>query len=206
MDTQVYPIKVSKLIFKNYCYLVVDTTTRDAVLVDPAWEMEKIEQLMQEADANLKAVLITHHHPDHINLANAFAKKYQIPAMMSQIEISYYNFDCTNLTPILSPDVFHVGELAIMPLFTPGHTLFIDGCGMCYDRGSDPGEMFDTLCNLQKILPVDTKIYPGHSYGKEPGAEFQYLLENNIYLQFRDKEQFIEFRMRKNQRGALAFK
>jgi len=223
MNTHVYPIKVAKLFFKNYCYLVVDIDTHDAVLIDPAWEMDKIEQYLAQSEANLKAVLLTHHHPDHINLADAFAKKYQIPVMMSQIEIEHYAFNCTNLTPIATPDLFHIGGLDIVPLFTPGHTkgaisfwienalfpgdtLFIEGCGMCYGKGSDAGELFDSLSYLQTILPINTKIYPGHSYGKEPGEQFEYLLEANIYLQFKDRQQFIEFRMRKAQHGLLDFK
>jgi glyoxylase-like metal-dependent hydrolase (beta-lactamase superfamily II) len=45
-----------------------------AVLVDPAWEANKIEQAVLPANVKVVGILITHYHPDHINLAN-----YEVP-------------------------------------------------------------------------------------------------------------------------------
>ncbi len=222
MSTIVYPIKVCKLAFKNYCYLVINQETREALLIDPAWEFDKIEQQLALHQVTLKTILLTHHHFDHVNLAETFAQKYQIPVKMSKIESDYYDFSCSNLQPIEQPDVFYVGQIKILPLLTPGHTkgaisywidnalftgdtLFIEGCGICNTQGGDPNEMFDSLQRLKEIIPPETHIYPGHSYGQEPGKPFAYLLHNNIYLQFTKKEDFIAFRMREGQKRLFTF-
>lgn len=223
MKSTILVIKVTQLFIKNYCYLIFDKSSKDAVLVDPAWQMGKIEQLLAQHEVKLKAVLITHHHFDHVHLAESFAKKYALPVFMSQQEMEYYHFSCKNIQPIVSQDILQIGNLKITPLWTPGHTkggisywtadalftgdtLFIEGCGLCSARGGDPSEMFDTLQYLRMLLPKETLIYPGHSFGQEPGKPFSYLLENNIYLQFKEREKFVEFRMRKNQSGLMNFK
>lgn len=222
MSVIVYPLKVTKLFFKNYCYLVMHSETKEAVLIDPAWEMKKIEHQIQLQGAQLKAVLLTHHHIDHINLAESFARKYDVPVRMSKIEIEEYGFSCSNLISIEHPESLVFGELSFWPFFTPGHTkgaicyfiednlftgdtLFIEGCGICTGRGACPSQMFDSLSYLKKTLPQTTYIYPGHSYGKELGQPFKELLENNIYLHFTNRDQFIAFRMRPHQKGLFGF-
>jgi glyoxylase-like metal-dependent hydrolase (beta-lactamase superfamily II) len=220
----VYPIKVSKNLFHNYCYIIAHEKTKEAVLIDPAWEIDKIEKIIRENNLNPIAVLLTHHHHDHINLADYFAKQYDITVRMSKIEIDYYGFSCGNLIPIDEYNIaFSLGEIKILPLLTSGHTkgaisywiddalfsgdtLFIEGCGMCFGKGADPNLMFESLSFLKNILPLHTKIFPGHSYGEKPGKDFSYLLHNNLYLQITERKQFITYRMRNNQPNLFSFK
>ena len=65
--------------------------------------------------------------------------------------------------------------------------------------------MFDSLQFLKNHIPLHTKVYPGHSYGEEPGQTFAYLLKNNIYLQINSRDHFVAFRMRETQNGILEF-
>ncbi len=46
-------LEVSQQFMKNYNYLIVDRTTKKSVIVDPAWEMEKIEKCLHEAEVTL---------------------------------------------------------------------------------------------------------------------------------------------------------
>ncbi len=55
---------------KNCSYLVFDPSSLRAVIVDPAWEIEKIERAVADTEALLSDVLVTHSHPDHIHPAN----------------------------------------------------------------------------------------------------------------------------------------
>lgn len=87
-----------------------------------------------------------------------------------------------------------------------GDTLFTEGCGICIGKGGDPNAMFDSLAFLKTTIPTETKIYPGHSFGELPGKTFAYLLQNNIYLQFKQQTEFVAFRMRGNQGRLLAFR
>ena len=51
---------------QNFVYLIGDTTTRRAVAVDPAWDIDAVLNTLAADDMTLEAALITHFHPDHI--------------------------------------------------------------------------------------------------------------------------------------------
>src|SRR6266496_3336736 len=50
---------------QNYVYLIGDPTTRQAAVVDPAWDVKRIVQAAQQDDYTISKVLITHTHQDH---------------------------------------------------------------------------------------------------------------------------------------------
>jgi hydroxyacylglutathione hydrolase len=206
--------------FKNYNYLVIDPGTRQAVIVDPAWEMEKVERAIIETQATLSGILITHSHPDHIHLAKPIAEKYGCPIWMSKEEIVTSGFNARQLIGI-DTNRWAVGRMLIEPILTPGHSqgcvcyligdnlfagdvLFAEGCGMCPDI-SAAFAMFASLKKLTSRLKPQTRIYPGHSYGKPVGQVLSQVLKENIYLQFSDKESFAAFRMRSGQNFTKMF-
>ena len=51
----------------NFVYAIGDTRTREAVLVDPAWDIQGLLDLLAADDMRLVGVLATHYHPDHGN-------------------------------------------------------------------------------------------------------------------------------------------
>jgi len=118
----VYPLRVTSTWVINYCYLIVNVSMKTAVLVDPAWELNTVEQQLQTSDVKLHGILLTHHHEDHVNLAAPLATKYQVPVYMAQDEINYYNFQCPRLIAIENFTPFRLGMIPITPIFTPGHT------------------------------------------------------------------------------------
>jgi hydroxyacylglutathione hydrolase len=199
---------------KNYNYLVVDPLSREAVIVDPAWEPEKIDDAIFRANARLRGVLLTHSHHDHIHLSKSVAEKYDCPIWMSKAEIAASGFQAPQLTGIdFTP--WMIGALRIEPIFTPGHTagstcyligenlftgdvLFAEGCGMCGTIEAAHA-MFESLEVLKKRIGPRVRVYPGHSYGQPPGRPMEQLHRENLYLQFTDKESFAAFRMRRGQ-------
>jgi hydroxyacylglutathione hydrolase len=215
--------KVTRSVFKNYAYTVVDHKNKSAIFIDPAWEMDKIITDIEQYSVTPRAVLLTHHHMDHVHLAEDFAKAFNIPVYISQDEIDYYGYSCTNLVGLKTYRAFFVDHIYIKPIHTPGHTyggicyligdylftgdtLFIEGCGACLGKGSDPAALYNTLQQLKATIPGRTQIYPGHSFGKEPGAAFEELLKLNIYCHFKTEKEFIDFRMRSQQNKTFSFK
>jgi hydroxyacylglutathione hydrolase len=217
---RVIALRVQNGYMKNYNYLVVDPGSLRAVIVDPAWEIEKIDRAVADAQATLSGVLLTHSHPDHIHLAKPLAENRDCPIWMSKVEIAASGFKDGRLVGIdTSP--WAVGQMLIEPIFTPGHTpgstcyligenlftgdvLFAEGCGMCPDTEAAHA-MFASLDRLKTRVGPQTLVFPGHSYGQLPGRPMSQLQRENIYLQFSDKESFAAFRLRKGQDVARMF-
>jgi hydroxyacylglutathione hydrolase len=220
---QVHILKVQKMAFINYCYIVINTQSQTVLLIDPAWEPETITTSLINNGWLPKAVLLTHHHPDHVHLAPYFASRYNIPVYMGKAEIDYYSYSCPNLIPIISEDSLLIDTIHVLPIATPGHTyggvsyligqnlftgdtLFNEGCGMCQGKGADAYQMYKSLEKLKHSVAENTMIYPGHCYGLPIGQKLGNVLNYNIYLQFKDAESFVAYRMRKQQSGLFNFK
>jgi hydroxyacylglutathione hydrolase len=218
--SQVVQLHMLREPMKNYTYLVIDPSGLEAVIVDPAWQMEKIDSAIKDWKVELRGVLITHAHPDHVHLAEPVAQKYNCPIWMSNVEIAESGFAATRLIGIDSQP-WRIGELLIEPILTPGHTpgsacyrigenlftgdvLFAEGCGMCPNTEAAYA-LFDSLERLKISIFPETRIFPGHSYGTPPGQTFAQLLRDNIYLQFSDKKSFAAFRLRSGQDKARMF-
>lgn len=218
---QVVTIEVAHQIMKNNNYLVVDPLSGDALLVDPAWQIDKIEAALLQARARPRGILITHSHFDHIHLAKPLAERYACPIWMSRREIEFSGFAHERLIPI-DETPWRIGGLTVEPIATPGHTpgcvcflidghlfsgdvLFAEGCGICRDVESAHA-MFDSLERLKRRLTPDTRIYPGHTYVRPPGQSFADVLRCNMYLQFKDPHSFAAYRLRQGQNKLLDFR
>lgn len=223
MSLSVYPIKVSAQFIKNYTYLLVNELNNKAIVIDPSWQPEKIEEKLKETGATLTAFLTTHSHFDHANLDETLIKKYQPKIIISKIEANYYNFEYPNAILIEQETEIELAGIKVKPILTPGHTkgslcylidknlftgdtLFIEGCGLCHSKGGSAETLYQSLCLLKETIHENTKIYPGHSYGRTPGKPFKFVLNNNIYLNFNTSEDFVTYRMRKNQSKLFNFK
>jgi len=223
MSYQIRPVKVHWGFFKNFSYLITDLATTATALVDPSWEFARINSVISEFQLNLTTILLTHSHIDHVNLVEAFVKRYHPKVYISGKESEYYKFKSPNLSLLQDNDQISLGRTLITCLETPGHsvgsmcfllpedlftgdTVFIEGCGMCRTPGGDPREMYHSIQRIKETVPPEVKIYPGHSYGKAPGYPLSYLLAENSYFKFESEEAFVDYRMRPHQKRLFNFK
>ena len=126
----------------NNNYLIVDEKTKDAALIDCSSIDDRIDEEIEKQGANLKYILLTHGHFDHIAgiRPNRFKNNPQI--VMHKADLDWLNnanqylpmFGMPEIT-IPKVDIFvddddtiQLGSLAIKVLHTPGHT---QG-GVCY--------------------------------------------------------------------------
>lgn len=213
---QVHVLHVAQGSMKNNNYLLVDPATRSAVVIDPAWEIEKIEGALTSAGATLRGILITHSHFDHMHLAEPLAQRHDCPIWMSRSEAKLSGFRARHLVEIDDDDTsWSVGSMSIHSIWTPGHTpgcvcylvgnnlftgdvLFAEGCGICPNVAA-AHQMFASLQRLKARLEPGTRIFPGHTYVKPPGQKFSELLRWNMYLQFEDRNDFAAYRLRGGQ-------
>lgn len=219
----VYQLKVGSATILNFNYIIVDKSSGQAAIVDPAWDSACITRTFSELAAKPDRILLTHAHHDHVNLVPYLVEQFDSQVYMSAREIDFYGFRCKNLHALEDTEKITCGQTQITCLLTPGHTtgsmcyllsdslftgdtLFIEGCGMCNIFGGSPAQMFESMQKLKKTIEPQICIYPGHSFGKDPGYTMSDLLQQNIYLQIENKEHFIQFRMRENQTHLFDFK
>ena len=200
----------------NYCYLVVDRVTQDAVLIDCSWEHEEVIKYIDSHDICLKKIFLTHSHIDHVVSVEQMIRRYNVEIHMSLDEIDYYRYYCSNLISLEDFQVIKVGGIEIKAVITPGHTrgstcfeigknffsgdtVFYEGCGNCSGKGADAGMMYDSFQKIKKCISESHILYSAHSFGKMPGSVMKKVYKYNIYFNLQDKYSFIKFRMRKNQ-------
>ncbi|MFZ5802654.1 MAG: MBL fold metallo-hydrolase [Candidatus Omnitrophota bacterium] len=197
---------------ENFCYLVADPGTREAVCIDPAWEPETILARIREEKLRLAAILCTHFHDDHTNAVPALVRACPVPVHMHEADARHYGGRSKSFRMTRDGEVLHCGGLEIGVLHTPGHTpggqcfhiggnlftgdtLFITACGRCDFPFSDPKAMYASLTQKIAALPDETVIYPGHDYSDVPSATLGEVKRINPYMKLRSEEQFLRFRM-----------
>lgn len=195
---------------------------RKAVLIDPAWERNKIVEFLQINGLDLEAILLTHSHYDHVNLVNDLTYIYQCNVYISKIESEFFGYRSPNLNLLNDLDIITVGNIHILAILTPGHTvgsmcyltnhtlftgdtIFNEGCGMCFGQGADPKSMFQTIQRLKSEIPDSVMVYAGHCFSREVGELFGFLKQNNVYFLIENEKEFIDFRMRSGQKHLFSF-
>ncbi|EEC57816.1 metallo-beta-lactamase domain protein [[Bacteroides] pectinophilus ATCC 43243] len=122
-------------------YLLINNTTKEAIIVDPGAEAGRIEKSVKDNEVTPAAILLTHGHFDHILAANELRELYGIPVCAGREEEQLLASSMLNLstdygcTCTVKPDrLFEDGEHVMLAGFdieviaTPGHT---GGC-VCY--------------------------------------------------------------------------
>ena len=118
------------------CYVIVDEQTKEAMVIDPASESEKIIEMLDILQAKLKYIYLTHCHGDHtgavVDLQNRYEAKVLIERTESQnlrnpeITLNYYigipDIKLEEDSRIDDGDLIHLGELEFQVIYTPGHT------------------------------------------------------------------------------------
>lgn len=206
----------------NFVYAIGDRETGEAVLVDPAYDIDTLLDTIADDGMTLTGVLATHYHPDHIGGSmmgfdlEGVAKlldRADVPVHVQADEADYVRkvtgLTDDQLTTHSSGDIVTVGAVDISLIHTPGHTpgsqcflvdgrlvagdtLFLDGCGRTDLPGSDPAAMYESLTQKLARVPDDAVLYPGHQYSVESSATMGSTRERNIVFRPTSREQWLE--------------
>ena len=206
----------------NFVYLIGDTQTRECIIVDPAYAVHEIAEIVETDDMNLVGALGTHYHPDHVggkmmgwNIEgiSSLLERNEVPIHIQKSEMEWVTkttgVSSSHLTAHEGGDVVQVGEIAITLLHTPGHTpgsqcflvdgklvsgdtLFLEGCGRTDLPGSNPEDMYDSL-NMLAALPNDTIVYPGHRYSDPAFLAMGQVRETNYVFKPTSKEGWLQW-------------
>ena len=187
-------IEIIKCLEDNFSYLLINEKNSDACVVDPG-EAKPVLKFIEENKINLKYILNTHHHGDHIGCNNTLKNKFSAKILASKNdreripEIDIFLSD----GQIWKDDIFEFKVISV-PGHTMGHicfyffnekivftgdTLFSLGCGRVFEGSNE--DMFNSLTKLKSLPPV-TKVYFGHEYTLNNSIFCSKFDENNSNL------------------------
>lgn len=163
----------------NCTYLV--TQGQDALLIDPAWDVNYLIHTLETKKLHLCGVLFTHGHFDHVKFSQELLEHYHLQAYLEEKDAVLSGLPAQLLHTYQGDQHFQIGPFDVHILATPGHTagcvciqiedalftgdtLFPGACGRVDLPSSNPRDM---LASLRRIasLPDDTRLFAGHSYG-----------------------------------------
>jgi hydroxyacylglutathione hydrolase len=196
----------------NFVYAVGDIRTGECVLVDPAYAVRELVDLVGADGMSVTGALATHYHPDHVGGSmmghtiegiSELLDHIDCPIHVQRDEVEWITKSTSVTVDHLvghdSGDVVRVGDIEISLVHTPGHTpgsqcffvddrliagdtLFLEGCGRTDLPGSDPVKMFESLRRLAEV-PDSTILFPGHRYSFASSATMDVVKETNFVFQ-----------------------
>lgn len=167
------------IVSSTYTYLLGDTRTCEAVLIDPVLEhAERDAALIKELGFNLLYAMNTHMHADHITGTGKL--KSILPDTKSVIgKTSGAQAD----VHLNDGDIVSFGEHKLLARATPGHTngcltyicqeqgmaftgdtLLIRGCGRTDFQEGSSENLYNSVHQRIFTLPDHFKLYPAHDY------------------------------------------
>ena len=204
---------------QNFVYLVGDPESKEAAVVDPAWNVPAILKEAQDAGYRLTHILLSHGHYDHINGVEELVG--QTDATVCAYKSELEEFIAEGMGGLVIPksslkktdvgSTVRVGRLEVQMMHTPGHTpgsqcmtiergterilvtgdtLFVGTIGRCDLPYSSPRDLFQSLGKIKK-LHDETVFYPGHDYGPAAQGTLGREKKTNPFLLAKSMDDFL---------------
>ena len=124
-------------VFQENCWIIASPKSKEAIVIDPGDEPEKIFELAKDMGVNIKMIVNSHAHADHILAVNAVKLQYSAPFYMHSLEIDVLAASLSGIysrlgreeepPPTLDAylkdgDKVDVSGLSLQVIHTPGHT------------------------------------------------------------------------------------
>ena len=169
-------VNLIKCLSDNYSYIIFNPNSKKAIIIDPA-EEKPLTDAISKLNLDLKYILITHHHHDHVGgnleLKNKFNCKVvgfaddsgRIPGIDIMIrDKEIFNFEGEEIELNFSPGhtsghvffYFKKNKFAFV-----GDVVFSLGCGRIFEGTAS--DMYQSVSKV-KSLPDEVKIFCGHEY------------------------------------------
>jgi glyoxylase-like metal-dependent hydrolase (beta-lactamase superfamily II) len=189
-----------------FCYLVGCEDTREAIVIDPGGDENKILECAQKDNLHIKYIFNTHHHWDHTlgntRLKEATGAKLIMHALEDDIlQRRGSRGSGTTISPpadirLETEKTLKVGNVTFEIFFTPGHTpgglclyadgqlftgdtLFVGDSGRTDLPGGDRPSLGASIRKLMK-LPDSTIVWPGHDYGPMTNSTIGHEKRTNV--------------------------
>lgn len=160
-------------------YVIYDKEHGESFIIDPGYNGEKFLEIISELDLNLKGILLTHHHHDHVGGVAKIKELTGCPVHIHNADLDMYE---NHVDIILRDgDKLILGDEVIEVLHTPGHTkgsicLFSQASRLAFTGDTlfnveigridlidgSAKEMENSIINVIDKWDDDITIYPGH--------------------------------------------
>jgi len=196
-----------------FAYLLGDPITGDALVIDPAADVKGIIAEAKKNKLRINYIVNTHGHVDHISGNTEMQKETgakiivheddsimltHTPAMILKM------FGAKASPPadimVKDSDIISVGNVELKVIHTPGHslggiclytpgyvftgdTLFVEAVGRTDLPGGSWNTMLESIKKKLFCLPDDTKVMPGHNYGRMPTSTIGHEKNYNPFVQ-----------------------
>lgn len=183
------------------CYVVFDEESREAIVIDPGDEPDKISAHIDARKLRPTHIIFTHAHYDHVCAVKELKERYQTKVVMHEAEAQTYDetkkrcmswgYDADDFPPpdlaVKEDDEVWVGKACFRVIHTPGHTpggICLHGENLLFagdtlflgsvGRTDRPGgNMEHLLQSLKKLTLLNpaTRVLCGHDEETTIGRE-----------------------------------
>ena len=172
MTLEIFPVPAFN---DNYIWMICDAGRRHAAIVDPG-DAGPVLSALKAQGIEPVAILITHHHGDHVGGVSALKQRYpRLPVYgPAQERIPGMTDPLADGDRVVLPEIGAEFEVLDVPGHTAGHiayyghgalfcgdTLFAGGCGRVFDGTHE--QLADSLQRIA-ALPGHTQVYCAHEY------------------------------------------
>jgi sulfur dioxygenase len=189
----------------TYTYLIADEETKECLLIDPVKEdVDSYLKQIKELGFNLKYVLDTHVHADHITGSGELHLKTGCETVLYEGA----NVKCISC-PVVDGQELDLGSIKVKAIHTPGHTdhhlsyliknmiftgdaLLIGGCGRTDFQSGSAKDLWVSLTEKLFKLPDDTLVYPAHDYHNKHVSTILQEKQTNPRLKDQTRDGFVE--------------
>jgi glyoxylase-like metal-dependent hydrolase (beta-lactamase superfamily II) len=118
------------------CYIVGDAQTKEGIIIDPSWDPDRIIHHVEKYDLEIKKIVITHGHADHIGALDTIRSHYKVPVCIGEKDAVMLTDPVANLSGLSGESVvtepaeeflregdeIKVGRFSFKVFETPGHS------------------------------------------------------------------------------------
>jgi hydroxyacylglutathione hydrolase len=207
-------ITITSGLLRQNCFLVKHIPSGDLLLIDPGGAVPDIINTINEEGGNLKLVLLTHAHFDHVGGIKPICETYKLPFWIHSADIKLLKrapiyaismekrvIEISSNYKFIEGPIVEWGGDTIEIIYTPGHTqgsvcfrfskMIFTGDVILTEQdnklklpGFDDTYLTESITGILNELPADTILFPGHGKSETMESIILWWAKKNILTKY----------------------